>query len=160
MSQRSFFDHVEKEKERKKFGQPRVDHQLEVDNLSLREFPKEDRFEIRRQWINFVETKWKDFTTPTMHSMLCEIFFFTTDCYPKEYSLIKSVGITVKRKSLLKDAVVPSIHFSGTMNSSILGKRTSSSHGGNFKGEISRPSQPKKIRPAFLKRECFRVRDS
>ena len=76
-----------------------------------------------------------------------------------EYSLKKAVGITVKRKSLLKDAV-PSIHFSGTVNSSILGKRTSSSHGGNLKGETSRPSQPKKMRPAFLKRECFRVRNS
>ena len=129
-----------------------------VDNLSLHEFPKEDRPDIRRQWINFVKTKRKDFTTPTIHSVLCEKHF-TADCYPMEYSLKKSVGITVKRKSLLKDAV-PSIHFSGTVNSSILGKGTSSSHGGNFKGETSRPSQPKKIRPAFLKRECFRVRYS
>ena len=51
----------------------------------------------------------------------------------------KSVGITVKRKSVIKDAVT-SIHFSGAVSSSILVKRTSSSHGGNFKRETSHPS--------------------
>ena len=64
-----------------------------------------------------------------------------------------------EKKIPLKGAV-RSIHFSGTVNCSILGKRTSSSHGDNFKGETWRPSQPKRIRPAFLKRECFRVRDN
>ena len=148
MSQHSFFD-------RRAAGCTSTD----VDNLSIHEFPKEDRPNIRRQWINFVKTKRKDFiTTPTMHSVLCEKHF-TADCYPMEFSLKKLVGITVKRKSLLKNAV-SSIHFSGTVNSSILGKGTSSSHGSNFKVETSRPSQRKKIRPAFLKRECFRVRYS
>ena len=127
-----------------------------VEILSLHEFPKEDRPEIRRQWINFVKTKRKNFTTPTMHSVLCEKHF-TADCYPMEYSLKTYIGITVKRKSLLK-YVVPSIQFSGTVNSSILWKRTSASHAKSIKGETSHPSQPMKILPAFLKRECFRVR--
>ena len=125
------------------------------DNLSLHELNSK-RGQIRNsQTVDyFCENQAKRLHYP---DNAC-VKHFTADCYPKEYSL-KLFGITGKRKSLFKDAV-PSIHFSGTVNCSILGKRTSLSHGGNFKGETWGPSQPKKIRPAFLKRECFRVRDS
>ena len=84
MSQRSFSDHVKMEKDRKVLP----NRGLYINFV----FSKEDRPEIRRKWIKFVKTKWKDFTTPTMQSVLCEKFF-TADCDPMEYSLKNYVGV-------------------------------------------------------------------
>ncbi|XP_062596145.1 uncharacterized protein LOC134257557 [Saccostrea cucullata] len=125
------------------------------DNVSLHDFPKESkRPDIRRQWIAFVKTKRKDFTSPTPHSVLCEKHF-AVHCYPMEYMIKRSIGMEVKKKSLLPDAV-PTIHLIGTVNP-LLGKRSSSDVDAPT---TSRPSQQKKIRSAFLKRECFRAVES
>lgn len=64
-----------------------------------------------------------------------------------EYSIKKAMGLEVKKKCLLPDAV-PTIHTVDTMPSS----RSASPE------NTMRPSQPQKIRAAFRKRECMRVR--
>lgn len=56
------------------------------DNVSLHEFPKENRAEIRRLWIDIVKTKRKDFTNTSKYSVLCEKHF-TQEYYPMEYSI-------------------------------------------------------------------------
>ena len=121
------------------------------DNVSLHEFPKDSRPDIRRQWINFVKTKRKDFTSPSAHSVLCEKHF-TPDCYPLEYSIKKNLGIVVKKKSLLPDAV-PTIHLVGSVEK-ITGCKRSASQSFD---SLARPSQPKQMRSAYRKRECTRV---
>lgn len=68
------------------------------DNVSLHEFPKENRAEIRRLWINFVKTKRNYFTNTSKYSVLCEKHF-TPECYPMEYSIKKAMGLEVKKKS-------------------------------------------------------------
>jgi hypothetical protein len=127
------------------------------DNVSLHEFPKDDRADIRRQWVNFIKTKRRDFSCPTPNSVVCEKHF-SPNCYPLEYSLKKSVGMSIKRKLLLRNAV-PTIHFAGDSKSVLLGKRNSSTlpNAGENAATTSRPSQPKKMRSAFVKRECIRV---
>ncbi|XP_061170057.1 THAP domain-containing protein 10-like [Saccostrea echinata] len=118
------------------------------DNVSLHEFPKETRPEIRRKWISFVKMKRKDFTTPTQFSVLCEKHF-APNCYPLEYSIKKSMGIEVKKKNLLPEAI-PTVQ---TVDSD---KRAEASSLSRHESP-ERPSQPKKMRPAFRKRECMRV---
>lgn len=119
------------------------------DNVSLHEFPKENRAEIRRLWINIVKTKRKDFTNTSKYSVLCEKHF-TPECYPMEYSIKKAMGLEVKKKCLLPDAV-PTIHTVDTMPSRKRSSRSASPE------NTMRPSQPKKNRAAFRKRECMRV---
>ena len=72
------------------------------DNVSLHEFPREET--IRRQWVNFVKAKRKDFIQPTQYSILCEKHF-PPGSYPLEYEVKKSMNIPVKRKHLLPHAV-------------------------------------------------------
>ncbi|XP_062601407.1 uncharacterized protein LOC134263113 [Saccostrea cucullata] len=123
------------------------------DNVSLHEFPKEEiRPEIRRLWITFVKTKRKDFTNPTKYSVLCEKHF-APKCYPQEYLIKESMGFEVKRKSLLPDAM-PTVH---TVDVSCPEKRPNPYASPSHQGASERPSQPKKMRAAFRKRECMRV---
>lgn len=63
-------------------------------NVYLHGFPKENRAEIRRLWINFMKTKRKDFTNTTKYSVLCEKLNT-----PEFYHLIKkAMGLEVKKK--------------------------------------------------------------
>lgn len=119
------------------------------DNVSLHEFPKENRAEIRRLWINIVKTKRKDFTNTSKYSVLCEKHV-TPECYPMKYSIKKAMGLEVKKKCLLPDAVA-TIHTVDTMPSRKRSSRSASPE------NTMRPSQPQKIRAAFRKRECMRV---
>lgn len=59
------------------------------DNVSLHEFPRENRAEIRRLWIDIVKTKRKDFTNTSKYSVLCEKHF-TQEYYHMEYSIKKA----------------------------------------------------------------------
>ena len=80
-----------------------------ADNVSIHEFPKETKRDLRRKWIHFVKTKRQDFTQPTRYSVLCELHF-ASECYPAEYRIKQPLGIEVKKKRLLSDAV-PTIHL-------------------------------------------------
>lgn len=62
----------------------------------------------------------------------------------------KAMGLEVKKKCLLLDAV-PTIHTVDTIPSRKRSSRSASPE------NTMRPSQPKKIRAAFRKRECIRV---
>ncbi|XP_061192241.1 uncharacterized protein LOC133200466 [Saccostrea echinata] len=92
--------------------------------------------------------KKKDFTTPNQFSVLCEKHF-APNCYPLEYSIKKSMGIEVKKKNLLPEAI-PTVQ---TVDSDKRAEASSLSR----HGSPERHSQPKKMRPAFRKRECLRV---
>lgn len=131
-----------------------------ADNISVHEFPKEIKRELRRKWINFVKTKRQDFNQPSRFSVLCELHF-APDCYPAEYRIKHSMCIEIKKKRLLPDAV-PTIHLP------ITGTSTSSSHNTPIHnasqihvthmpniGVPASASTP--VRGAFRKRECLRV---
>lgn len=104
-------------------------------NVSLHGFPKENRAEIRRLWINFVKTKRKDSTNTTKNSVLCEKLF-TPECY---HLIKKAMGLEVKKKCLLPDAI-PTIHTVDTMPSR---KRSSRSASPEISMRLSQP--PPKI---------------
>ncbi|XP_062591087.1 THAP domain-containing protein 10-like [Saccostrea cucullata] len=128
-----------------------------ADDISLHEFPKEVKRELRRKWINFVKTKRQDFTQPTRFSVLCERHF-APNCYPEEYRIKQSLGIVIKKKRLLPDAV-PTIHLhsSSTPTNSdapIHDSKMDVTHVPN-KGEPAAESTP--FRGAFRKREYLRV---
>lgn len=129
-----------------------------ADNISVHEFPKEIKRELRRKWINFVKTKRQDFNQPSRFSVLCELHF-APDCYPAEYRIKQSMCIEIKKKRLLPD-VVPTIHLPVTS--------TSSSHNTPIHNaskidvthvpNIGVPaSASTAVRGAFRKRECLRV---
>lgn len=126
------------------------------DNLSLHEFPKDDRPDIRRQWINFVKVKRKDFTHPTRYSVLCEKHF-PPGSYPIEYELKKSMNIKVKKKVLLSHAV-PTIQTVPEIQS-----QQPAANDSDTSLVITRPLMsstpvcPQKERKAYRKRECARV---
>ena len=119
------------------------------DNLSLHTFPNEsDRPAIRRQWINFVQVKRKDFNHPTNNSVLCEKHFHSR-CYPPEYGFKKTMGIEVPRKVLLPSAV-PTIH-------SMSDQTDHDASDKKVKSSTFSTSPPKQMRGAYRKRESKRV---
>lgn len=126
------------------------------DNVSLHEFPREET--IRRQWVNFVKAKRKDFIQPTQYSILCEKHF-PPGSYPLEYEVKKSMNIPVKKKRLLRHAV-PTIHTVGLAEQQEQDQSTSPGTpvlaSTPLHGHVMSP--PKKMRTAFRKRECARVR--
>lgn len=131
-----------------------------ADNVSIYEFPKESKRELRRKWINFVRTKRQDFTQPTRFSVLCELHF-APESYPVEYRIKKSLGIEVKKKRLLPDAV-PTIHLTGSKPSTCMSSNSPIHDASNLNvthvSDIGSPvaaSTP--VRGAFRKRECLRV---
>ena len=123
------------------------------ENLSLHEFPKDDG--IRRQWVNFVKVRRKDFIKPMKQSVLCEKHF-PSGSYPIEYEIKKSLNIPVKRKVLLPTAV-PTIHarISITEDEELETRGPPVLTSSPLHGKALSP--PKKLRTAYRKQECTRV---
>lgn len=69
-----------------------------------------NRPSILKLWTSFVKVRRKDWAGLSKHSVLCSAYF-TVDSYPMKYRIMESMGKSVKRKDLEKDAV-PTIHVS------------------------------------------------
>ncbi|XP_062600016.1 uncharacterized protein LOC134261608 isoform X2 [Saccostrea cucullata] len=121
-----------------------------MEGISLHYFPF-DRPAVLRRWIQFVQQYRRDWKGPSKTSTLCSVHF-TEDAYPAKYKIMESVGVTVPRKDLNKDAI-PTLQTKvgpSTTPALALGKR---------KAHPTTPltSTPKKPRRAYLRRESKRI---
>ncbi|XP_062587386.1 THAP domain-containing protein 10-like isoform X3 [Saccostrea cucullata] len=121
-----------------------------IEGISLHYFPF-DRPAVLRRWIQFVQQYRRDWKGPSKTSTLCSVHF-TEDAYPAKYKIMESMGVTVSRKDLNKDAI-PTLQTKVdpcTTPALALGKR---------KAHPTTPltSTPKKPRRAYLRRESKRI---
>lgn len=121
---------------------------MNKDGVSLHYFPF-DRPAVLRQWTLFVQNTRKNWNGPSKYSVVCSMHF-SEDAYPAKYRIMESMGKSVARKDLNKDAV-PSIRKypeASKDTTPALGKRQATT---------PLTSTPKKPRRAFIKRETQRV---
>lgn len=115
-------------------------------NVSLHGFPKENRAEIRRLWINFVKTKRKDFTDTTKYSVLCEKTFYPGVLSSNQ----KNYGLRGKEKNVCCQTQ----YLQSTRQ--IQCRQENDQVGQHHRRSLCVPRNPPKIRAAFMIVSCIK----
>lgn len=121
-----------------------------MEGISLNYFPF-DRPAVLRRWTQFVQQCRRDWKGPSKTSTLCSLHF-AEDAYPAKCKIKQSMGVTVSRKKLNKDAIP-------TRKTKVDPCTTPALALGKRQAHPTNPltSTPKKPRRAYLRREFKRI---
>ena len=130
------------------------------DNVSLYKFPRDPV--LRQQWVKQVQRTRAQWSGPSEHSVLCSEHF-TDCCFQPDSAIAASMGLQ-KRRMLKPDAIPtvferPAVQLPSSSGSCAGASGSSRKRGSSTTSPAAEdtPSQPKKRRGAYEKRERSRV---